>query len=50
MIDSPCNSICTLDHKTKLCKGCGRTVEEIVGWISYTEQEKKQVLDSLKSR
>ena len=50
MIDSPCNAICTIDIKTGLCKGCGRTKEEIISWIRYTEQEKKQVLVSLKNR
>ena len=39
-IKSPCNSICTLD-KDSVCKGCGRTINEIVEWTIMTDEEKQ---------
>jgi hypothetical protein len=36
MVDatSPCIRLCLLDERTGFCLGCGRTVEEIGGWIT----------------
>ena len=31
-IESPCLKICVLEPGSKLCRGCGRTIEEIAGW------------------
>ena len=29
---SPCVNVCVIDDATRWCLGCGRTIEEIVGW------------------
>ncbi|WP_375381894.1 DUF1289 domain-containing protein [uncultured Sphingomonas sp.] len=29
---SPCVNVCVIDDATGWCAGCGRTIEEIVGW------------------
>ena len=50
MIDSPCNDICTEDPETGLCIGCNRTKNEIVNWLFYSEEQKKQVLLDIKGR
>ena len=34
MIETPCVKICTLDARSGVCLGCGRTVDEIAQWWS----------------
>ena len=50
MSDSPCIDICQMDPESGLCVGCGRTIEEIANWSSYTNEKKKDILKQLKSR
>ena len=50
MLDSPCIDICQMDPESGLCVGCGRTIEEIANWSSYTNEKKKNILKQLKSR
>ena len=40
---SPCNSVCRMDQKSKLCLGCWRTLDEIVAWSSGSDEAKKKV-------
>jgi uncharacterized protein len=47
---SPCIRVCILDSQSKLCSGCFRTSEEIGKWLSFTEEERSQVLSKLKER
>lgn len=42
-IASPCNSVCKMDSKSRLCIGCWRTLDEIVAWSSDTDASKKKV-------
>ncbi|MBI3124012.1 MAG: DUF1289 domain-containing protein [Ignavibacteriales bacterium] len=49
-VPSPCNNNCLVDFRTKLCSGCFRTIEEIIGWINFSATEKKQVLEKIQSR
>ena len=37
---SPCVGICSYDNQS-LCRGCGRTQEEIKNWKSMSNEEKK---------
>jgi predicted Fe-S protein YdhL (DUF1289 family) len=32
-----------MDETTRLCKGCWRTIEEIIAWSSHDDEAKKQV-------
>ncbi len=50
LISSPCNNNCLIDYKTQLCKGCFRTIDEIVHWINYSNEQKLIVMDKVKSR
>jgi len=50
MIISPCNDICTIDHKSGLCLGCTRTQDEIKNWLHYSDDQKIKVLKDLKRR
>ena len=45
-IDSPCVEVCELDSDF-VCKGCGRTINEILKWSEYTDKQKLAVLDRL---
>jgi len=44
--DSPCVNICELDTDF-VCKGCGRSIEEILKWQEYTAEQQKAVLDRI---
>jgi len=45
-IGSPCVDICKLDSDF-VCIGCGRTIDEVLKWREYTDEQKKAVLDRL---
>jgi predicted Fe-S protein YdhL (DUF1289 family) len=41
--DSPCAGYCSTSHGDEVCKGCGRTFDEVLNWIIYTDEEKDAV-------
>lgn len=49
-IESPCILVCSIDKETGLCLGCGRTRNEIAGWISYSDEERRLVMTKLPAR
>ena len=49
-VASPCNSVCRMDERTGLCEGCLRTLEEIAGWSTFDDDEKRAVWDALAQR
>lgn len=49
-IESPCILVCSVDMVTGYCFGCGRTREEIGGWIGMTPQQRRAVMDVLPAR
>lgn len=50
MIESPCINICTLDARTRLCLGCGRTIDEIAGWSTMPPADRSRVMSELPAR
>ena len=50
MIETPCINICTLDARSGLCLGCGRTVAEIAGWTAMTDDERRRIMAELPAR
>jgi len=48
-VKSPCRLICRYDEN-KMCVGCYRIMQEIVDWVSYTDQEKLEVWKKIKER
>jgi predicted Fe-S protein YdhL (DUF1289 family) len=44
-IESPCVSICR--YENEVCVGCGRTVDEVVGWWDMTDDQKQAVLNRI---
>ena len=49
-ISSPCTKICTIDPRSKLCLGCGRTLTEIAQWASLGEPERQRIMAELPAR
>jgi predicted Fe-S protein YdhL (DUF1289 family) len=49
-IESPCVDICTLDHANNICIGCLRSIDEIVAWASYTDEQRRQIMTDLPGR
>lgn len=47
---SPCILVCSIDMKTGFCFGCGRTRDEIAGWIDYSDAERQSIMDMLAAR
>ena len=47
-IESPCISVCR--YENEVCAGCGRTVDEVVGWYDMTDDEKQAVLNRLEKK
>ena len=39
---SPCRKMCTL-NEDNVCLGCGRLLEEITSWTSYSEQQRESI-------
>lgn len=50
MIETPCIKVCTLDARSRLCLGCGRTIDEIAAWRTMSAAERKRVMDLLPAR
>ena len=49
-MQTPCVKVCTLDARSGLCLGCGRTLEEIARWASMSEAERARVMAELAVR
>ncbi|MDE1938019.1 MAG: DUF1289 domain-containing protein [Alphaproteobacteria bacterium] len=50
MIESPCVKICTMDALSGLCRGCGRTLDEIARWGSMSDAERAAIMSRLNGR
>ncbi|HUN91380.1 MAG TPA: DUF1289 domain-containing protein, partial [Burkholderiaceae bacterium] len=37
-VASPCVNVCHIEPGTGCCEGCLRTLDEIAGWISYSDE------------
>jgi hypothetical protein len=50
MIESPCIKICTLDARSGICLGCGRSIDEITRWTAMHAAERSRVMSELPVR
>ncbi len=50
MISTPCIKICEIDPAARLCRGCGRSLDEIARWGSMPESERLAVMATLPDR
>jgi len=41
-MDSPCIRMCTL-NQDEICIGCGRRLEDIMAWTSYSNVQREQI-------
>lgn len=46
---SPCIGICSHATGDLVCRGCGRTLEEVRDWNSYTSERKIKIRERLKN-
>jgi uncharacterized protein len=49
-IETPCINVCVVDPASRLCRGCGRTLDEIGRWSVMTAAERRQVMTELSAR
>lgn len=49
-IETPCVKICVVEPETGFCIGCGRTRDEIGGWIAMTPDHRRNVMADLDER
>jgi hypothetical protein len=47
---SPCVGVCIIDPANGYCLGCARTIPEIAGWLDFTPEEKRRLLETLAER
>ncbi len=47
---TPCILVCSIDINTGYCFGCGRTREEIGGWMTYSDEERSEIMQVLPER
>lgn len=48
-VPSPCGKGCEYDSVEKMCRSCGRTLEEIGNWSRYSDEQRLAVLERLKN-
>jgi predicted Fe-S protein YdhL (DUF1289 family) len=44
--DTPCVAVCSTTFD-EVCRGCGRTVNEVAQWVFMTEEEKDRVWERI---
>ena len=49
-IVSPCTRLCAIDPVTRLCAGCGRTLDEIANWLNYDNNRRRRIMEALPER
>ena len=49
-IETPCINVCILDPASRLCRGCGRTLDEIGRWTIMTAAERARIMAELPAR
>lgn len=49
-LPSPCTSVCVMQPDTGLCQGCQRSIDEIIGWSSASEDRKRAIWLTLLAR
>jgi uncharacterized protein len=49
-IETPCTLVCVVHPASRFCVGCGRSLEEIAGWIAFTDRERAGIMAQLPQR
>ena len=48
--ESPCVRDCRVDQVTGFCVGCYRTLTEISYWASYTDEQRRRIMNFIETR
>lgn len=46
---SPCIGICSTVLGDEVCRGCGRTFDEVLNWHQYSDEQKRAINQRLKA-
>ena len=53
---TPCIGFCSTSLGDSVCKGCGRTAEEVDGWLTLSEEQQRRIwervnaMDTIRNR
>ncbi len=50
MVETPCVKVCRILEGGNLCRGCGRTLDEIARWTSMSPEERRTIMAGLAER
>lgn len=48
--DSPCIAICSTSQGDDICKGCGRTFDEVTRWVGMSDTEKELIWSRIETQ
>ncbi|MCB1478741.1 MAG: DUF1289 domain-containing protein [Tepidamorphaceae bacterium] len=49
-VETPCIDVCNMDRARGMCRGCGRTIDEIAGWTQLSAAERSRIMAVLPER
>ena len=49
-MSTPCIGVCTIEPRSGLCLGCGRTLPEVARWGRISEEERLAIMTTLSAR
>ena len=49
-VPSPCINVCQMDAASGYCRGCARTIDEIIAWARLPDEAKRAVWALLPAR
>jgi uncharacterized protein len=49
-IESPCVQVCLIHPETRLCAGCGRSIDEIAAWSRMSPEARRAIMAELPGR
>jgi uncharacterized protein len=47
---TPCTKVCVIDAASGLCRGCGRTIDEIAQWGGLSDETRRTIMSGLTAR
>ena len=47
---TPCTKVCVIDAASGLCRGCGRTIDEIAQWAGLSDETRRTIMSGLSAR
>jgi hypothetical protein len=49
-LETPCIRVCVVHPTLRLCVGCGRSLDEIAGWIGFESEMRLRIMAQLPTR